>query len=86
MGKILSADLINQFKEDGAVLIKGRFDTKWINRLRTGILKDIANPSPRFVRHTKDDDTPGYFEDFWIWHLHEEFKDFINKYKKSAKC
>jgi len=78
MGKILSADLINQFKEDGAVLIKGRFETKWINRLRTGILKDIANPSPRFVRHTKDDDTPGYFEDFWIWHLHEEFKDFIH--------
>ena len=45
---------INQFKKDGAVLIKGKFEKKWIEKLRNGINEDINNPSPRFVRHTKD--------------------------------
>ena len=77
MGNILSTDLIDQFNNDGAVLIKGKFDRKWIETLREGISKDINNPSPRFERHTKDDDAPGYYEDFWSWDLYDEFKDFL---------
>ncbi|MFM1606297.1 MAG: phytanoyl-CoA dioxygenase family protein [Candidatus Pseudothioglobus sp.] len=68
---------INQFKKDGAVLIKGKFEKKWIEKLRNGINEDINNPSPRFVRHTKDKDVPGYFEDFWTWDLYKDFKDFV---------
>ena len=77
MSNILSTDLIDQFNKDGAVLIKGKFDRKWIETLREGISKDIENPSPRFERHTKDDDAPGYYEDFWSWDLYDEFKDFL---------
>ena len=77
MSNILSSDLIDQFNKDGAVLIKGKFDRKWIETLREGISKDIENPSPRFERHTKDDDAPGYYEDFWSWDLYDEFKDFL---------
>ena len=77
MSNILSTDLIDQFRKDGAVLIKGKFDRKWIEILREGISKDIENPSPRFERHTKDDDAPGYYEDFWSWDLYDEFKDFL---------
>ena len=77
MVNILSTDLIDQFNNDGAVLIKGKFDRKWIETLREGISKDINNPSPRFERHTKDDDAPGYYEDFWSWDLYDEFKDFL---------
>ena len=72
----LSADLIDQYKQDGAVLIKGKFDRDWIEKLRKGISKDIKNPSPRFVRHTKDDNAPGYYEDFWTWDLFDEFTGF----------
>ena len=55
MSRLLKADQIDQYKKDGAVLIKGKFDRAWIEKLRKGISKDIQNPSPRFVRHTKDD-------------------------------
>ena len=79
MSELLSADLIDQYKQDGAVLIKGKFDRDWIEKLRKGISKDIKNPSPRFVRHTKDDNAPGYYEDFWTWDLFDEFKDFVYK-------
>ena len=58
-------------------MIKGKFDNAWIDRLKTGINKAKENPSPRFVNHTKDQNQPGYYEDFWTWDLHEEFKDFV---------
>ena len=77
MSKLLNTDQTDQYKKDGAVLIKGKFDREWIEKLREGISKDIKQPSPRFVKHTKDVNAPGYFEDFWTWDLFDEFKDFV---------
>jgi len=74
---MLSQSEINQFNKDGAVLLKGKFEKQWIEKLKNGINEDINNPSPRFVRHTKDKDGPGYFEDFWTWDLYKDFKDFV---------
>ena len=58
-------------------MIKGKFDNAWIEKLKKGIKKGKESPSPRFVNHTKDQKLPGYYEDFWTWNLHEEFKDFV---------
>ena len=77
MQNLLSKKEINQFQKNGAVFIKGKFDKRWIEKLRNGIDIDINNPSPRFVNHTKDTDLPGYYEDFWTWNLYPEFKDFV---------
>ena len=55
---------VNLFKKDGAVLIKGKFDNAWIEKLKVGINKAKINPSPRFTNHTKDEKLPSYLEDF----------------------
>ena len=77
MSKIITKAEVDLFKKDGAVLIKGKFDNAWIEKLKKGIKKGKESPSPRFVNHTKDQKLPGYYEDFWTWDLHEEFKDFV---------
>ena len=46
MNNILTETEINNFKKDGAVFLKGKFDFSWIKKLQTGIEKDIKNPSP----------------------------------------
>ena len=46
MNKILTKYEITKFKEDGAIFLKNKFDINWINKLKTGIEKDISNPSP----------------------------------------
>ena len=69
MTKILTNDEINQFKKDGAIFLKGKFDASWIKKLQTGIEKDIKNPSPRFKSHTLEKGVPAYLEDYWTWHL-----------------
>ena len=76
MNKILTNTEINNFKNDGAVFLKGKFDTSWIKKLQTGIEKDIKNPSPRFKSHTLEKGVPAYLEDYWTWSLVSEFKDF----------
>ena len=53
MSKIINNTEVEQFKKDGAVLIKGKFDNEWIEKLKKGIIKAKDKPSPRFVNHTK---------------------------------
>jgi len=60
MDKILSESEVDNFKKDGAVFLKGKFDIGWIEKLQAGIEKDIKNPSPRFKSHTLEKGVPAY--------------------------
>ena len=77
MSQILEKSLIDEYNQNGAVLIKGKFDHYWIDKLKEGFKKAKSNPSPRFVNHTKDKSSPSYYEDFWTWNLIPEFNDFV---------
>ena len=66
MKNILSLEEINKFKEDGAVILRNKFDEIWIAKLRLGIQKAKNTPSPRLVSHTKEKDQPAYYEDFGL--------------------
>ena len=77
MKNILSLEEINQFKADGAIVLRNKFDIHWIEKLKIGIAKDIKSPSPRFKSHTTKKDIPAYLEDYWTWDLVHEFKDFV---------
>ena len=61
---MLSSREIEKYKSDGAVFLKKKFDTSWIEKLKTGIKKDIKNPSPRFKSHTIENNIPAYLEDY----------------------
>ena len=67
MDKILTNDEINQFKNEGAIFLKDKFDIQWIEKLKKGIERDIENPSPRFKSHTVEKNVPKYLEDYWTW-------------------
>ena len=58
MNKILSENEIQQFREEGAVFLKNKFEISWINKLKKGIKRDIKNPSPRFKSHTVEKAVP----------------------------
>ena len=77
MKKLLTTKEIDNFKIDGAVILRKKFNISWIEKLKRGIAKDIKSPSPRFKSHTTQKDIPAYLEDYWIWNLVPEFKDFV---------
>ena len=53
MKKLLTTKEVNNFKVDGAVVLRKKFDIHWIKKLKKGIRKDLKSPSPRLVSHTK---------------------------------
>jgi len=71
---ILTIKEIEDFKKDGAVILRKKFDTHWIKNLKIGIAKDIKSPSPRFKSHTTKKGIPAYLEDYWTWDRVPEFR------------
>ena len=69
MNKILTNNEINQFKNDGAIFLKNKFNINWIEILKKGIKNDIKKPSSRFKSHTVEKNVPKYLEDYWTWDL-----------------
>jgi ectoine hydroxylase-related dioxygenase (phytanoyl-CoA dioxygenase family) len=74
---VLTKEEIKNFKSDGAIFLRKKFDTSWVKKLKKGIERDIKNPSPRFKSHTLEKEAPAYLEDYWTWNLVPEFKDFV---------
>ncbi len=75
---VVSASRIDDFRRDGAVCLRGAFDPSWLDTLARGIERDLAEPSPRLARHTKDPDAPAYIEDYWVWNDIPEFHSFVH--------
>jgi ectoine hydroxylase-related dioxygenase (phytanoyl-CoA dioxygenase family) len=82
----LTLQEIEDFKKNGAIVLRKKFDINWIEKLKRGIERDIKNPSPRFKSHTLEKGVPAYLEDYWTWDLVPEFKDFVfnSPYSKIA--
>ncbi len=73
----LSQRDVDQFARDGVVCLKNVFEGHWLKNLERGVARDMANPSPRFMRHTPADAPAHYYEDYWVWREVPEFEDFL---------
>lgn len=71
----VTPETIADFERDGAVLLRGVLKD-WVETLRSGIQKNIAEPGP-FVRDYQDDQGGRFFGDFCNWHRIPEYKQFL---------
>ena len=62
MKSLLTANEVKNFKTDGAIVLRKKFDISWIEKLKIGIKKDIKSPSPRFKSHTIQKNIPAYLD------------------------
>jgi ectoine hydroxylase-related dioxygenase (phytanoyl-CoA dioxygenase family) len=73
----LDADVIETYRNEGVVVLRGVLSNDEIESLRRGIDAVVAEPSPRAKVASQSDD-PGFFlEDFCTWRDHPEFDSFI---------
>ena len=77
--RIVDEAALAAFRRDGAVRLRGAFDTRWLDLLAEGIEADLAAPSPRLARHTKEPGAPAYIEDFWVWNDIPAFRSFVHE-------
>lgn len=67
---------VQAFQDDGVLLLRGFFQD-WVEVLRAGIDKNIANPSWRIRRYQPEDSPTEFFQDYVIWDRIDEYRDFI---------
>ena len=75
---VVHADEVSAFARDGVVALRNVFTSEWLDLLRSEIDSALANPGPNLVRHTKDEDGPAYYEDFWSWNRSAAFTRFVH--------
>ena len=69
--------LVDDYRTDGAVILRGVITPKEIELLSVGIDAVIDCPSSRAKVASASDD-PGFFlEDFTTWREHREFGEFL---------
>ena len=76
---MLSQQDIQQFDNDGAILLKGIFDKSWIEKVELGILKNFTKPS-KYSEKLKGPTGCGfYFNDYCNWTTIPEFTEYVQK-------
>jgi ectoine hydroxylase-related dioxygenase (phytanoyl-CoA dioxygenase family) len=79
VAEAVTDDLVQQFREQGAVCIRNIFSPDELELLRNGIDKNIADPSPRAKVASRPDDPGWFFEDFCNWRDNVLYRQFITE-------
>lgn len=76
-GRPLSEAEIRTYEEDGIVLLKGMFDTEWVERLRALVDEDMANPGKLCQELTREGNPGRFFFDTFMWTYNDGFKQAV---------
>lgn len=73
---LLTQDHIDTFQRDGVVIIRGLFKD-YVEILRAGIERNMAEPGPYASENLKAGDAGRFFDDYCNWNRIPEFEDAI---------
>lgn len=76
----ISQKLIDDFERDGVVMIKGLF-RPYVDILRAGIARNMADPGPEHHQYISDDEKGSFFGDYCNW---QSIPEFVNAIENSA--
>jgi len=72
----LSNDVVDQFQEDGVVVLRQVFSPEWIDTLRQGLNKNIAEPGKYRREYSPEGASGHFFGDYCNWSRIPEYEDF----------
>ena len=70
---MVTAELIEAFRRDGAVCARGVFSAKEVGLVASGIKRNLVDPSERALVASRPDDPGRFFEDFCNWRRIAEY-------------
>ena len=80
----ISANDIEFFQENGAIVVRGLFSPAEMTLLEQGIEANMAEPSALSIVASRPED-PGYFiEDFCNWQRISQFREFVFNTRAAA--
>jgi ectoine hydroxylase-related dioxygenase (phytanoyl-CoA dioxygenase family) len=76
--------LVEDFRRDGAVCVRGAFSADEVALVERGIERNLAEPSPRALVASRPDDPGRFVEDFCNWQAIPEYEEFIRESPAAA--
>ena len=73
---MLAAGLVDDYRRDGAICVRGAFSAEEVALVERGIERNLAEPSERAAVASRPDDPGRFFEDFCNWQRIPEFEEF----------
>ena len=68
---------VSRYREDGVVCLRGIVSSDWIERLRTRIDANIADPGPMKRISTSSGRSGLTVLDFQLWQRHDDCRSFV---------
>jgi ectoine hydroxylase-related dioxygenase (phytanoyl-CoA dioxygenase family) len=78
MPVIVTEQMVEDYQNDGAVLIKGLW-SEWVTDLRAGIERNMASPGPYSAENLRPGDAGRFFDDYCNWQRIPEFERVIRR-------
>ncbi len=73
----ISQHLVDDYHNDGAVLLRGAFSGEWISRLQAAVDRDMEDPGPMVRYNTPAGGAGHFFVDFCLWERWGAVRDFV---------
>lgn len=78
MATVVTDEMIAAYQRDGVVLVKGLWKD-WVEVLRAGIERNMADPSPLLMATLKPGEQGRFFDDYCNWSRIAEFEQVIRQ-------
>lgn len=65
------------YRADGAVALRGCFDRHWIELLREGVERNLADPGPWACDYTPPEGPGGFRDDYCNWERIDQYRAFV---------
>lgn len=75
---------VQQFETDGAICLRQVFAAEWVDLLRRGVERNLAEPSPYGRRYTADGEPGLFFGDYCSWPRIPEYREFMLRSSAAA--
>ena len=73
----VTEDDVRTFRRDGVVRLEGVVDLEWIELLRRGVDKSLAQHGPLSTVQTRDGEAGFFLSDICMAQQHEEYREFM---------
>ena len=72
----LDPAIIEAYRRDGAVVLRGVFERHWLKSIARGIERNFVDPGPGAMRYTPEGEPGGFYDDYCNWKRIEEYRRF----------
>jgi ectoine hydroxylase-related dioxygenase (phytanoyl-CoA dioxygenase family) len=74
---LVTEDQIEAYARDGAVCLKGLFETHWLESLAAGLEANFADPGPDGTHYTPEGAPGAFYDDYCNWQRIPQYRDFV---------